>query len=85
MTVRTRVRVLAFARIAELLGAREEALELGADARVADAWATLAARVPELTVLESSTRAARNGRIAAFDEPLADGDELAFLPPVGGG
>lgn len=85
MTVRTRVRVLAFARIAELLGAREETVELGADARVSDAWAALAARVPELAQLEAATRAARNGRIAAFDEPLADGDEVAFLPPVGGG
>ncbi|HEY1975373.1 MAG TPA: MoaD/ThiS family protein [Candidatus Baltobacteraceae bacterium] len=85
MTVRTRVRVLAFARVAELLGAREEALEFGGNACVADAWAMLTQRVPELSVLEASTRAARNGRIAAFDEPLADGDELAFLPPVGGG
>ncbi len=85
MTVRTRVRVLAFARIAELLGAREEALELGADARVADVWWAFAARVPEIATLQSSTRVARNGRIAALDEPLADGDEIAFLPPVGGG
>lgn len=85
MIVRTRVRVLAFARIAELLETREEAIELGADARVADAWAALAARVPELAPLESSTRAARNGQIVAFDEPLDDGDEVAFLPPVGGG
>lgn len=85
MTVRTRVRVLAFARIAELLGAREKALELGADARIADVWSELAALVPDLAALQSSTRVARNGRIAAFDEILADGDEVAFLPPVGGG
>lgn len=85
MTVRTRVRVLAFARIAELLGTREEVLELGAETRVADVWSALTARISELGTLESSTRAARNGRIAAFDEPVADGDEIAFLPPVGGG
>jgi molybdopterin converting factor small subunit len=85
MSVRRRVRVLAFARIAELLGAREEALDLGPDACIADAWAALAKRIPELKPLESSTRAARNGRLAEFDEPLADADEIAFLPPVGGG
>jgi molybdopterin converting factor small subunit len=85
VTVRTRVRVLVFARIAELLGAREAALELGTSARVADVWSALAARAPELTTLQASTRIARNGRIAAFDETLADGDEIAFLPPVGGG
>jgi molybdopterin converting factor subunit 1 len=85
VTVRTRVRVLAFARIAEVLGTREEPLELDAGSRVADVWAALAKRAPELAALEQSTRAARNGRIAAFDEPLADGDEIAFLPPVGGG
>lgn len=85
MTVRTRVRVLAFARIAELLGARDEALEFGAGARVADVWSALAARAPELAALQASTRIARNGRVAAFDEVVADGDEIAFLPPVGGG
>jgi molybdopterin converting factor subunit 1 len=85
VTVRTRVRVLAFARVAELLGTREETLEFGTGARVSDVWPALTARVPELTTLQGSTRVARNGRIAAFDEPLADGDEIAFLPPVGGG
>lgn len=85
MTVRTRVRVLAFARIAELLEAREQTLELGAEARIADVWSALAARVPDLAALQSSTRVARNGRVAAFEEPLTDGDEVAFLPPVGGG
>lgn len=85
MTVRTRLRVLAFARIAELLGAREETLELETGARIGDVWAALAKRIPELATLQSSTRVARNGRVARFDEPLADGDEIAFLPPVGGG
>lgn len=85
MTVRTRVRVLAFARIAELLGTREESIELDPGARLGDVWRVLVRRVPELASLEGSTRAVRNGRVAAFEEALDDGDEVAFLPPVGGG
>jgi molybdopterin synthase catalytic subunit len=85
VTVGTRVRVLAFARIAELLGSRECPLELREGAKVRDAWSELVRRVPALSEMESSTRAARGGRIVGFDEPLSDGDELAFLPPVGGG
>ena len=30
-------------------------------------------------------RAARNGAYAPWDEPLAEGDVVAFLPPVSGG
>jgi molybdopterin synthase sulfur carrier subunit len=85
VTTGTRVRVLAFARVAELLGSREERLELAAEARVSDAWSALARKAPALCEIRASTRAACNGRIVPFDAPVADGDELAFLPPVGGG
>jgi molybdopterin converting factor small subunit len=27
----------------------------------------------------------RNQRVCAADTPVADGDEVAFLPPLGGG
>jgi molybdopterin converting factor small subunit len=80
-----RVRVLAFAQLRELLGAHEQMLELGPNASIADAWAQLAARHRGLDDERASTRAARNGAIAGFDEELRDGDELALLPPVGGG
>lgn len=30
-------------------------------------------------------RVARNGAFAAWNEPAADGDEIAFIPPVSGG
>jgi molybdopterin synthase sulfur carrier subunit len=30
-------------------------------------------------------RVAVNGEFAAWNRPLADGDEIAFLPPVSGG
>ena len=79
------VRVLAFARVRELLGADELPVELSGDARVADAWAALARDCPALRELAETTRIARNGRIVSHDERLAAGDELALLPPVGGG
>lgn len=77
--------MLAFARLREILGVPEAALELPADACVADAWASLAREHPALELERTSTRAARNGSIVPFEAPLAEGDELAFLPPVGGG
>lgn len=79
------VRVLAFARLRELLGVSERELPLAEGARISDAWERLACDVPELAALRSSTRVARNGRVAAADEALEDGDELALMPPSGGG
>ena len=80
-----RVRVLAFARVRELLGGAERSLELEAGARVGDAWSALVTICPELEPLAASTRVARNGAIAAPGDGLQDRDELALLPPVGGG
>lgn len=79
------IRVLAFARLREILGTPEAVLELPAGACVADAWAALVREHPALEAEQSSTRGARNGSIVPFDAPLGDGDEVAFLPPVGGG
>jgi molybdopterin converting factor subunit 1 len=79
------IRVLAFARLREILGVPESALELPAGARVGDAWDALTRERRDLEAERSSTRAARNGSIVPFDAPLSDGDEVAFLPPVGGG
>jgi molybdopterin converting factor small subunit len=79
------VRVLAFARLRDVLGRDELALEVDEGAHVGDAWAQLARDVPALRDLAATTRIARNGRVAALDELLAPEDELALLPPVGGG
>jgi molybdopterin converting factor small subunit len=73
-----RIHVLAFARLRELLGAPGATLELPAGARAQDAWAALVERAPALDEQRDCPR-------IPFDEALEEGDELAVLPPVGGG
>lgn len=80
-----RVRVLAFARLREVIGSPERSLELPERARVDDAWQALLRECPALSQERRSTRAARNGQLVSFEETLCEGDELALLPPVGGG
>ena len=79
-----RVRVRCFASLRELAFDRGE-LELDGGASVEDAWNALAARHQGLAPHRPFTRAAHNGAYAEWDAPLADGDEVAFLPPVSGG
>jgi MoaE-MoaD fusion protein len=79
------IRVLLFAGLREAIGAPELSLTLPQDACVDDAWKTLVRDHPALDEVRRSTRAARNGRLVSFEERLLDGDELALLPPVGGG
>jgi molybdopterin synthase sulfur carrier subunit len=77
--------VVAFARLRELLGFDRRELTLSEGARPEQAWTALAQAVPAIEPLRASTRFARNGRLVDAGEQLQDGDELALLPPVGGG
>ena len=79
------VRIRLFAIQRELVGAREVALELAEPASVEDAWAAMAERFPVLAPGRASLRFARNGDYADPGTALADGDEVAFIPPVSGG
>jgi molybdopterin converting factor small subunit len=80
-----RVQVLAFARLRELLGfgAREVERPEGADLDAL--WTALAQNASGLDGLRAATRFARNGALADGATPLRDGDEIALMPPVGGG
>lgn len=78
-----KVRVRLFALFRELAGTDSLALDLDPGANAAEAWALLAARHPRLA--EHSPAAAVNARLTGMAATLADGDELAFLPPVSGG
>jgi len=82
---RVRVRVRLFAVQRELAGAREVPLELDAGATVESAWDALVAQHPVLAPGRPSVRFARNGEYVDAREPLAEGDELACIPPVSGG
>ena len=80
-----KIRVRLFAIQRELAGAREVVLELPDGAAIADAWTALVALHPVLAPGRDSVRFARNGGYAEVTTTLADGDELAIIPPVSGG
>jgi molybdopterin converting factor subunit 1 len=80
-----RVTVRLFARLREVAGTGEISFEAGDGATVADLWRDLAFRYHGLDRFGRSVSPAVNGEFARYDTVLADGDEVAFLPPVSGG
>jgi len=83
------ITVLYFARLREALGTGSERIALPAAVRdVEGVRALLIARGGEwkkTLAPGSPVRAAVNQAVAAGDTPVADGDEVAFFPPVTGG
>lgn len=79
-----RVRLLFFASYAEAFGRSEQQLELPAGATVADCVAEVR-KDPRAGRLPPSPLVAVNQRYAKLDAPLAEGDEVALIPPVAGG
>ena len=79
------VSVKLFGAVREAVGRKELALTLAAGARVADLRQRLARDHAIFTRYGARLAAAVNQRTAPEDTPLADGDEVAFLPPVAGG
>ncbi len=77
-----RVRVLLFALFREQAGQARLELDLPAGSTVADAKTLLEQQYP---LQLSGGLAAINERLAQLGDPLQEGDELAFLPPVSGG
>lgn len=78
------VRALLFASYADLLGHETLDLRLPEPATVADVVGYLRA-LPGGDRLPPRPLCARNLTHAAFETPLADGDEIAVLPPLAGG
>lgn len=79
------VRFLAFATAATELGATEGEIELNEGATVEALRRELLARHPGLADLWPRLAVAVDGELATADTVLAEGVEVALLPPVSGG
>jgi molybdopterin synthase sulfur carrier subunit len=78
--------VLYFAGLRDAVGLTEETVELPEGVRTIGALADhLARRHPAYRERRAHVRIARNEAFAGDDEPLADGDVVALIPPVAGG
>lgn len=77
------VRVRLFAAYREAVGTGELDLPAAPGLTVGQVWGQLLARYPELN--EWPPSAAVNRSYAMLTASVADGDEVAFLPPVSGG
>lgn len=76
-----KVRVRFFAALRERLGCSESSLDVPVGATVADIWS----RATNGMAVSDNALAAINMEYASFDRQVADGDEVAFFPPVSGG
>jgi molybdopterin converting factor subunit 1 len=80
-----RVTVRLFARLRDIAGTGELQRDAPAGANVHAVWAGLVSEFPELSAYEKSISCAVNADYSRFTAAVADGDEIAFLPPVSGG
>ena len=75
------IQVRYFASLRERLGRAQESVDAVSVATVADLWSHVAAGAP----WPSNTLVAVNHEYSHAGQPLCDGDEVAFFPPVTGG
>jgi molybdopterin converting factor subunit 1 len=80
-----RVTVRLFARLREIAGTSEVVLDVEPPATVAAVWSELARTHAALQPYAQTVSAARNLEYVRPDAAVAEGDEIAFLPPVSGG
>ena len=79
------VRVLFFGPLRDLAGFAEERLTLPEPVSLGSLFDHYCRQHPALASLAGSIQLARNQEFASRDTLIADGDEVAFLPPVSGG
>ena len=79
------LRLLYFGIVRERLGRREELRDCSDGLTVAELLAELAASDDILALGAGSLRVAVNREYVGDEHRLADGDEVAIIPPVAGG
>ncbi len=80
-----KIRVVAFASASDILGRSPLAVVLPAGSRLSDLESELISRFPALEPLWPRLAVAVDGQLSRSDRDLADGAEVALLPPVSGG
>jgi len=80
-----RVNVLLFASLADRVGVREVGLDLPLESTAGDALAALVERHPEAAAMRDRVAVAVNLEYVQPGRVLADGDEVALIPPISGG
>jgi molybdopterin converting factor subunit 1 len=80
-----KIRLLFFAVLRDITGKSEDVLELPEGTRTGDVWRRLRDKHSALADYVRPPMIAVNESYVSEDEPLHDGDELAFIPPVAGG
>jgi molybdopterin synthase catalytic subunit len=80
-----RVQVLFFGLLRDITGRSDDVLEMAEGSRLQDLFDHYARQYPRLSGLASSIVLARNQAFETPEALMADGDEIAFLPPVSGG
>ncbi len=76
-------RILYFASLRDAVG--RDAEDIASEARDARNLYRECSERHGFTLSADRLRVALNGEFARWDQPLSDGDEVAFLPPVSGG
>ena len=79
------VTVLFFGMLKDIVGKAEDGITLEDGSSIGRLYELYAARFPKLPEHSSSILFSRTREFAGGGEPLRDGDEVAFLPPVSGG
>jgi molybdopterin synthase catalytic subunit/molybdopterin converting factor small subunit len=80
-----RVKVLFFGMLKDIVGSAEDEITVADGAQLRGIFDYYAGRFPRLGQLSSSIVLARNHEFSDASVRVADGDEVAFLPPVSGG
>lgn len=80
-----RIKVLYFAVLRDIIGNREAEVTLEEGTTPLEVWDRLRRDHEALTRFDHPPMIAVNQTYARGEEPLRDGDELAFIPPVAGG
>jgi MoaE-MoaD fusion protein len=76
---------LFFGQLKDMVGRSEDSVQVPEGSRVEDVFEHYAALHPGLRRMAGSVVVARNQQFTAAAQPVSDGDEIAFLPPVSGG